>query len=71
MKYTYKETNLCLDCGCYDEDMGCTMPSIDRSYACLLEDENAFKDLCFDCRYKGKCETHCDSYKEREEERHV
>ena len=31
--------NPCLDCDCYDPDLGgCTMPSIDRSYACPLED---------------------------------
>ena len=24
----------CWNCDCYDEDMGCTMPSIDKSYAC-------------------------------------
>ena len=27
----------CLRCTCYDADFGCTMPSIDRSYACPLE----------------------------------
>ncbi len=27
----------CLNCDCYDPDMGCTMPSVDKSYACLLE----------------------------------
>ena len=26
--------NPCLDCDCYDPDMGCSMPGIDRSYAC-------------------------------------
>lgn len=34
--------NECLGCGCYDEDVGCTMPSIDKWYACPLytcEDE--------------------------------
>ena len=34
--------NKCLSCGCYDEDVGCTMPSIDKWYACPLytyEDE--------------------------------
>lgn len=38
-KEEYK--NPCLRCGCdcYDEDMGCTMPSIDKSYACPLEVE--------------------------------
>lgn len=28
--------NECLDCDCYDEDFGCTMPSIDKWYACPL-----------------------------------
>ena len=32
-----KETNPCLGCDAYDEDLGCTMPSIDRSYACPKE----------------------------------
>ena len=32
-----KETNPCIGCDCYDADMGCTMSSIDRAYACLLE----------------------------------
>ena len=27
----------CLNCDCYNPDMGCTMPSVDKSYACLLE----------------------------------
>lgn len=35
MKY---EKNPCIDCGCWDSDAeGCTMPSVDRSYACSLE----------------------------------
>lgn len=32
----------CLKCDCYDEDVGCTMPSVDKCYACSLyayEDE--------------------------------
>lgn len=29
--------NPCLDCDCYDPDMGCTMPGTDRWYACPLE----------------------------------
>lgn len=28
--------NECNDCDCYDPDMGCTMPSFDKSYACPL-----------------------------------
>lgn len=38
-----RETNPCFGCGCYDSDMGCTMPSIDKSYACPLKtDEGKF-----------------------------
>lgn len=35
-----REVNPCYECGCdcYDADMGCTMPSIDKSYACPLCD---------------------------------
>lgn len=29
----------CLRCDCYDPDMGCTMPSVDKWYACPLEPE--------------------------------
>ncbi|MBQ8731575.1 MAG: hypothetical protein IJY82_01930 [Oscillospiraceae bacterium] len=32
-----REKNPCLDCGCYDPDMGCMMPSVDKCYACPLE----------------------------------
>lgn len=28
--------NRCLGHGCYDPDLGCTIPSIDRWYACPL-----------------------------------
>lgn len=32
--------NPCFGCDCYDPDReGCTMPSIDRDYACRLNDE--------------------------------
>lgn len=31
--------NPCYGCDCYDPDMGCTMPSVDRSYACSLEND--------------------------------
>lgn len=27
----------CYGCGCWDEDGGCTMPSLDKAYACPLE----------------------------------
>lgn len=39
-------TKECFDCDCYDSDFGCTMPSIDLSYACLLfSDDNDFNKL--------------------------
>ena len=31
--------NECINCGCYDSDTGCSMPSMDRSYACPIEKE--------------------------------
>lgn len=38
--------NECLGCGCYDEDVGCTMLSIDKCYACsLYADEDELKDM--------------------------
>lgn len=33
------KVNPCYGCGCWDEDMGCTMPAVDKCYACSLEDE--------------------------------
>ena len=36
--------NPCLNCGCYDPDFGCTMPSVDRAYACLLEDNDDWEE---------------------------
>lgn len=33
-------TKDCFDCDCYDPDMGCTMPSIDLSYACPLSSDD-------------------------------
>lgn len=38
----YKEPlykNRCLDCDCWDSDMGCMMPTFDKSYACPIEKE--------------------------------
>lgn len=37
----------CFYCGGYDEDYGCTIPSIDRKYACPLEckEKNHIKEL--------------------------
>jgi hypothetical protein len=34
-----KKVNPCYGCGCYDEDMGCTMPCINQQYGCPLEKE--------------------------------
>ena len=34
-----QKTNPCLDCGAYDSDMGCMMPSMDMWYACPIESE--------------------------------
>ena len=39
-----KEVNPCYGCGCYDSDMGCSMPSVDRSYACPLEWANTLAE---------------------------
>ena len=33
------DVNPCYGCDCYDEDMGCTMSSLDKGYACPLNDE--------------------------------
>lgn len=30
------ECNDCFSCDCYDPDLGCTMPSIHKDYACSL-----------------------------------
>ena len=38
------DKNQCLYCDCYDPDMGCTMPSIDKSYACPLEGDTDYDD---------------------------
>jgi hypothetical protein len=35
----------CLNCDCYDPDLGCTMPSVDRGYACPLEPELTEEDF--------------------------
>lgn len=35
----------CIYCDCYDPDLGCTMPSVDKSYACpLFNDSNDVAD---------------------------
>ena len=39
------EEKSCLDCDCYDEDFGCTMPSVDKSYACPLEEDEELREL--------------------------
>ena len=46
-KAGYKEKiNPCYECGCdcYDPDMGCEMPSIDRWYACQLKNDGYIDD---------------------------
>ena len=38
--------NECLNCDCYDEDFGCTMPHADKWYACpLYADEEELKKM--------------------------
>lgn len=45
-KLKQKETNPCFGCDCNDPDYGCTMPSIDKWYACPLEaDEEELKKM--------------------------
>ena len=44
----YREkVNPCFGCDCYDEDLGCSMPSLDRQYACSLE-EDSFLEVFLD-----------------------
>ena len=38
-------TNPCLGHGCYDPDLGCTIPSFDRWYACPLMPEPGPEDF--------------------------
>lgn len=49
-----KEThqNECLDCDCYDEEMGCTMPDIDQSYACPVKQKSILAELKAECPFK-------------------
>lgn len=44
--------NSCFGCSCYDPDMGCTMPSQDRWYACKEYDnsDELAEILSFMCR---------------------
>ena len=37
------EKNPCLRCDCYDTDLGCTMPSLDREYACPLREDQGME----------------------------
>ena len=51
--------NECLGCGCYDEDFGCTMPSIDKWYACpLCAREDEIERFFEEARGMGKQEWH-------------
>lgn len=34
-----REVNPCWGCGCWDPDLGCEMPAVDKTYACHLEEE--------------------------------
>lgn len=43
-----KEANPCLGCDCYDSDMGCTMSSLDKMYACCIS-----LLVCVDCKHSG------------------
>ena len=47
-----KHINDCLDCDCYDTDMGCTMSSIDQSYACTLKMKSILLELKSECSFK-------------------
>ena len=47
-----KNKNECLDCDCYDEDGGCTMPSIDLSYACSQIQKSILQELKSECSFK-------------------
>ena len=39
------DTNPCLKHGCYDPDRGCTIPAIDRWYACPLQPDPGPEDF--------------------------
>ncbi|MCI8577962.1 MAG: hypothetical protein HFG64_10735 [Lachnospiraceae bacterium] len=39
-----RNINLCFRCGCWDPDTGCSMPGVDRSYACPLEADEEEED---------------------------
>ena len=47
--------NSCFDCPACDEDLGCTLPPFNRSYACPLEAGEELEHLC------GTCNWHDDS----------
>lgn len=44
-----KEINECLTCDAYDPDLGCTMPSVDLSYACPYEEDKEFEEMLQSC----------------------
>lgn len=46
-----KYQNECWNCDCYDADMGCTMPSIDQSYACTLKMKSILSELKPECSF--------------------
>lgn len=50
-----KYSNPCRGCGCWDSDAeGCTMPSVDRLYACSLEPEPTEEDFMTEAELKER-----------------
>ena len=57
--------NPCLRCTCYDPDMGCTMPSYDKWYACPEYDNS--RELA-EILYNMNKDMDCEDYSDTEEE---
>lgn len=47
-----KYKNKCLDCDCYDMDVGCTVNSVDRSDACPFKQKSILTELRSECSFK-------------------